>query len=416
LRAIPGRGIWAGLALTPILIALVALIAASIGGGAASAGARSNTARVNPTTRARPMHINTTAPGSAIKYWTKARIAKATDLVTGQHIAAKVLAPRGAPGSPNTTFNWYPNFRRQPIYRNVLLLFRQNGNAHTCSGSVVSYDNPVGPPIEGPRNVVWTAGRCLHDGQGTEAGWSTDLLACPAHSNGGPSADNCWDWTSTSTTPEWYGDNWESRDYGVLFTNICRANGNCTSDIATVTQAYNASFSLPRAQHWWIQAYHHGTIGLPPPPATCGAEVPLYGYSSSCGGPRMTQTQFAYTHAALPANPAAGAPDTGPLVNSVGGNAQHAGVDSTRFTASPCPGMPAGYTGNPCTGYGTGAGWILNWQTNETRFGKSTINSNTTYADDTEDNIPGGQLQGTYFDSVTCFDYQAWVPNYPGPC
>src|SRR5438132_616669 len=82
----------------------------------------------------------------------------------------------------------------------------------------------VDQPVEEfvPSNVVWTAGRCVNDGTNSSTGWSTNIYACPAHRSSGPSPTlGCWEWDSESTTPEWYTDNWESRDYGVVMLRPC---------------------------------------------------------------------------------------------------------------------------------------------------------------------------------------------------
>jgi len=498
--AIPGRGIWAGLALTPVLIALAALVASAFVGGAATAGPAADASAVSPAAakaRVRPTMTRTEAASAVRDYWTPARVARATDVTSGARVNSRDVPE--VLGLPHTSFNWYPGFPRRPQYRSVLIYYTQGGTEHVCSGGVVGWDDVNTSPtaIEGPTNIVWTAGRCVHRGDGLESGWSDNLLACPIHVDSGPfisgggggtanTNEGCWVWLAEATTPEWYGDNWESRDYGVIFLSNQRVAGPGTScspscpiisgqDIANypTTPTNNAkgtlalcdestygghvpgrsgggpcAYNLARSQHWWAVGYHHvdrlldhnglpATQGAVPASARCSTTAPAPVITHQCLRQtlRVTQTQFAATHANLTTSvPAlcgpssiACAADTGPLVNTVGAYEQ-AGVDSLRLTAGSCPAIGnTGQTGVdpqgvPCTGSFTGAPWVLNWSgtegganANRGRFGNAMLNSNTSYADSGEDDRPDGAMQGVYFDTVTCFDYQAWT-TWPGTC
>jgi len=413
--AIPGRGIWAGLALTPILIALAALIVSSFVGSAATARPTADAAGVAATAakaRVRPTQARSESIAAVRAFWTSARMARATDVTTGRPINPNVL------GNPHTSFNWYPGFPRRPQHRSVLIFFTQGGTEHVCAGGVTGQDSPSTPAVEPPLNVVWTAGRCVHDGSNTEAGWSDNVVACPIYLNGpfnsGGVNEGCWIWNSESTTPEWYADNWESRDYGVVFMSSTRVDGRTGTDIANYPAANpkgtfdlcdepshtNCAYNLARAEHWWSVGYHNPDTlppnpppPPPPPPGPCGIQ-------RSCprGVLRVTQAQFASTHPALASVPAGGAADTGPLVNTTG-DYEQAGLDTYPRSQ----------------GQFTGAPWLLNWNGNETRFGTVKINSNTSYADAGEDDMPNGAMQGVYFDTVTCFDYQAWI-GWTGTC
>jgi len=416
-------------------------------------------------------------------------------------------------GLPHTSFNWYPGYPRKPQYHSVLIYYTQGGGEHVCSGATIGYDDPfTATTVEGPANIVWTAGRCLHLGDGSSTGWSDNVLACPVYGAavsptagaGGPfitgqggtpnTNEGCWLWNAEATTPEWFGDNMESRDYGVIFLSNNRLAGTCTATACTLNptgavdiaaypttptnnakatltlcdeSTYNGhvpgrtpgsgafcAYNLARAQHWWSVGYHNfDTLagegqpsGFTTPDPAAPADVrcswappgppPNFNYDCYRQVLRVTQSQFASTHAALPPVPTACTPgptcaaDTGPLVNTVGAYEQ-AGVDSTRISG-PCPiiGNDTGVDiqtaqAPPCTGSFTGAPWVLNW-TGGTggaganlplrgRFGSAMLNSNTTYADAGEDDRPDGAMQGVYFDTITCFDYQAWT-GWTGIC
>ena len=123
-----------------------------------------------------------------------------------------------------------------------------------------------------------------------------------------------------------------------------------------------------------------------------------------------------------------------PLTNVCGAYEQ-AGVDSSRLDFGDCPEQYKG-TGQtvpnqqaPCTGSFTGAPWLVSsgalyqgWSGNDARFGSVRLNSNTSFADAGEDDLPnigngiyGGSMQGPYFDTRTCDDYKAWT-GWPGTC
>jgi len=305
-RAIPGRGIWAGLALTPILIALVALIVSSLVGGAATARPTAGTGATGPVVakaRVRPTITRAESASITRSFWTAARKSQATDVLTGRH------APDVGTGPPHTSFNWYPDFPKRPAWRAVLLYYTQlcpagatsctpgNPTEHVCSGAMIGWDDPNTVAVEGPKNVVWTAGRCVHQGNNAESGWSDSIMGCPIHTGTGPFATGapsnsglnvgCWVWNSESTTPEWYADNWESRDYGVIFFQKHRTAGPCNpncvkltdcdmaecptnaglapgtmtlcdeSSLAGHTPRTQCAYNLPRAQHWWTVGFHN---------------------------------------------------------------------------------------------------------------------------------------------------------------
>jgi hypothetical protein len=483
-----GRGLWAGLALTPILIALVALAAVALGGsGTAAAGPKAEGFSLAAAkARTRPTMTRTEAVTAVAKYWTAARVAKATDPTTGR--TGKPDVPDVVPGPPHTSLNHFWDFAAKPQSRSVAIYYTQGGTEHVCAGGIIGYDDPnSATTIQGPANVVWTAGRCVHRGDALESGWSDNLMACPIHASTGPFVTNnpagqpasqnrgCWVWSSESTTPEWYTDNWESRDYGVIFMTNTRVAAPCSGTSCTVitgtdiaafptatpagtftlcdessaaghTPGTQCAYNLPRAQAWWMIGYHNPFTLQPPVTNNQVADPYRRGGCTPTGTaapprecfaltPRVTQAQYAATHAALASNPAGGAADTGPGTNTVGAYEQ-AGVDASRLAAGDCPEQYKG-TGQavpnqtaPCTGTFTGAPWIVSsgvlnqgWaaQVNG-RFGSMRLNGNTSFADVGEDDLAnvgpgvyGGSMQGTYFDTVTCFDYQAWT-GWPGTC
>lgn len=73
---------------------------------------------------------------------------------------------------PFTRYTEFGNGNRYPNSTIGTLFFTQNSVAYRCSGAIAY------------RNIVWTAGHCVHDGSGTGAGWSSDFVFYPAWRNG----------------------------------------------------------------------------------------------------------------------------------------------------------------------------------------------------------------------------------------
>ena len=93
----------------------------------------------------------------------------------------------GSPPSNPVNYSNYGKFNRWTWYGRYLtyptsvigkLFFTLGGSNFVCSGTVVQ------------RNMVYTAGHCVHDGVGS---FATNLLFCPSYNNGGVnSAVGCW--------------------------------------------------------------------------------------------------------------------------------------------------------------------------------------------------------------------------------
>ena len=143
---------------------------------------------------------------------------------THTHHYSLPYGPKGYGGAPgpdhnkNTVTNGYdypPPFSRFVEFSNVnrfplrtigVLFFTQNGSSYRCSGAVAY------------RNIVWTAGHCVHDGSGSESGWSTNFVFYPSWRAGAenPKFGHYDNWSNSWVTTNWYDDGNLEEDFGVV--------------------------------------------------------------------------------------------------------------------------------------------------------------------------------------------------------
>jgi len=96
------------------------------------------------------------------------------------------------------------NINIYPINTIGVLFFTQNTIQYRCSAVLVY------------QNVVWTSGRCIHDGSGSDNGWSDNFVFYPAWSSGeNPLYGSYNNWTKSFTGSGWFSGN-VGYDYGAV--------------------------------------------------------------------------------------------------------------------------------------------------------------------------------------------------------
>ncbi len=93
--------------------------------------------------------------------------------------------------APYTSYEEFGKYKKYPLRTVGKLFFTQYGVNYVCSGAVV-WDN-----------VVWTAGHCLHAGDGSGDGWSYNVKFVPAYRNGAEPYGT-WKALTLWTWPDWY--------------------------------------------------------------------------------------------------------------------------------------------------------------------------------------------------------------------
>lgn len=143
---------------------------------------------------------------------------------------------------PYTSYQNFDFYTRFPYSTVGVLFFSQGGADYQCTAASIGHD------------AVWTAGRCIHSGDGSAQGWSSDVVFVPAYKDGNEpygqwSAYNLW------TKGQWYAAADPSFDMGGVKLN----RNSSGKEISEVVGNLGFSFNLSEYQAWF-------TIGYPDQP------------------------------------------------------------------------------------------------------------------------------------------------------
>jgi V8-like Glu-specific endopeptidase len=121
------------------------------------------------------------------------------------------------------------------------LFFKQGGISYVCSASVI-----------GLRGII-TAGHCVHSGNNSAAGWSTNMIFVPAYRNG-VAPFGQWAVSSLQTFNDWFahgaaGD--LDHDWGAGYITVLRNAKTIGQTVGYLGTAVNFS----RLQSWWLLGY-----------------------------------------------------------------------------------------------------------------------------------------------------------------
>lgn len=178
----------------------------------------------------------------------------------GVAVPALDAALGGGPSAPVLTWYTYPfpythSFigggwpALYPLRTNGKLFFSQNGSDFVCSGT--SLTSGTG----GNRRIAWTAGHCLHDGSNINLfpHWSTNVLFCPAYSNGSVGPWGCWSWLTEVTPTGWFSSGNFKVDYGLIMTANTSTYGYGRLGDTVGTQGLATSVADPN--EFWSMGY-----------------------------------------------------------------------------------------------------------------------------------------------------------------
>lgn len=139
---------------------------------------------------------------------------------------------------PFTRFEIFTDYLQFPYVTIGRLFFTQGGRGASCSAASVG------------NYAVFTAGHCVHSGNNSDTGWSTNVVFVPAYKDGNaPLGQWSASWLATKTA--WYANKNFRRDMGaaVLFAD---QNSNKISD---VVGWLGFSWNFPYEQHWNALGY-----------------------------------------------------------------------------------------------------------------------------------------------------------------
>jgi len=135
------------------------------------------------------------------------------------------------------------------------LFFTQYGVDYVCSASVVQSANTV-------RRLVWTAGHCVHEGDGSPNGWSYNVLFAPAYRDGNAPL-GYWPVAVLWTRSEWYYYGNFAYDMGAIVTLKSGCSGYyCSGNtyrIGNVTGMLGWAYNLSYVKEWANVGYPAGS-------------------------------------------------------------------------------------------------------------------------------------------------------------
>ena len=164
---------------------------------------------------------------------------------------AKQAEPEALGATP-LGYTYPPPFTRLPVaniasyttypFRTVgKVFFKQFGVSYVCSASVI-----------GSKGIV-TAGHCVHAGNNSSTGWSTNFVFVPAYRDGAAPYGQ-WPVATLRTFTDWYANGGAGdfdHDWGAGRTTYLRNGRTLGQTVGYLGYAYNFS----RNQHWWEVGY-----------------------------------------------------------------------------------------------------------------------------------------------------------------
>jgi V8-like Glu-specific endopeptidase len=222
------------------------------------------------TSAVRAPALPSKAPAGALEatgYWTadKMRNAIPADLPDDPKVpTSQDPAPRTGP--PSIASRPVAPLGRTPLNEPVpstagKVFFSDNGLNYVCSAAAVNNNY---------KNLVVTAGHCIHSGQG--GNWHSNIAFAPSYYNG-QSGAGLWNWAAARTFNAWINNSNFSYDQA-FFTVWPRNNRSLIDTVGGNGLAINNSTSQPSTRIW----------GWPAEPPFNG-EVPYYceGTTSASG-------------------------------------------------------------------------------------------------------------------------------------
>lgn len=136
---------------------------------------------------------------------------------------------------PYTRYENFPSITGFP-YRTVGVLFsRQYGVPYRCGAASIG------------NAAVWTARHCVHGGEGSPEGWSTDFLFVPASQAGKKPKSGRFAGSFAVTTSEWHGASEFGRDIGGV---VLQKAGK--SRVSDRVGALGFAWNQPPESHWFV--------------------------------------------------------------------------------------------------------------------------------------------------------------------
>ncbi len=140
--------------------------------------------------------------------------------------------------APFTRYENFDDYSVFPYSTVGVLFFTQNSTDYRCSAAAIG------------NNALWTAGHCVHDGSGSESGWSDNVVFAPAYKNGN-TPFGTWTFYDVLTSDEWYTSSDFRYDFGGVILELNASDQTVDEVVGSLGFAYNLS---PK-QHWFNFGY-----------------------------------------------------------------------------------------------------------------------------------------------------------------
>jgi V8-like Glu-specific endopeptidase len=160
-----------------------------------------------------------------------ANAAPAAAVVPGLAVSPAVSGGFSYP-TPFTRFQVStPEYKQYPDSAVGKLFFNQNGASYVCSASAVG-------PTE-----IWTAGHCVHAGNNSSTGWSTNVVFIPSYNNGAKPFGK-FSCNSLTTWSSWYSSGDSHFDVGSAKCSLNSKGENFLSRTGYLGFAWNQAYEL----------------------------------------------------------------------------------------------------------------------------------------------------------------------------
>jgi hypothetical protein len=134
---------------------------------------------------------------------------------------------------PFVGWRWFTPLQKYPLSAIGKLFFTQLGLNYVCSASSI-----------GPRHVA-TAAHCLHAGNNSDTGFSSNVLFCPQYLDGVAPTVGCWSVPRLWVKNSWYTSQNVDRDFGGGVASPSGTVLNQSLGSATGWLGYSWNFSNP---------------------------------------------------------------------------------------------------------------------------------------------------------------------------
>jgi V8-like Glu-specific endopeptidase len=139
---------------------------------------------------------------------------------------------------PYTRYKNFDSYQVFPYSTIGVLFFSHDGTDYRCSAASIGKD------------AVWTAGHCVHTGDGMEDGWSEDVIFVPAYKNGAAPFD-IWTAYNVWTKGSWFS----SADYRYDMGGAVLNTNSSEKTISQVVGNLGFSYNLSSSQLWFNFGY-----------------------------------------------------------------------------------------------------------------------------------------------------------------